>query len=199
MNFYSKIALSALLMSIGTATYSNDFMNRVNNGLSNVNKVLGALGGNPSSTATNNNINNKELAPITKEQVANINYLLENTYTKNGDIKTAIREASPNISKIVGFLSCYSGYYSERYLSQYTAPEHSAFGSFITPLSRAKYHPQSQCISIKKMQGWSMPAKNALRFEVIYVSESSGESIKNTYEMVKQPDGEWLATSALWL
>jgi hypothetical protein len=31
-----------------------------------------------------------------------------------------------------------------------------------------------------------------LRFEVVYVSDSSGESGKSYHEIQKQPNGEWL-------
>ncbi len=39
-----------------------------------------------------------------------------------------------------------------------------------------------------------MPARNALRFEVSYISDTSGEVVKGNHEVVKQPSGEWLFT-----
>jgi hypothetical protein len=37
-----------------------------------------------------------------------------------------------------------------------------------------------------------MPTLNSLRFEVVYISDTSGESGKSTHEIQKQPNGEWL-------
>ena len=39
-----------------------------------------------------------------------------------------------------------------------------------------------------------MPSKNALQFEVIYISDNSGEVGKRWLEVVKQGNEKWLFT-----
>lgn len=44
-----------------------------------------------------------------------------------------------------------------------------------------------------------MPVKNALRFEVVYISDNSGQVEKRLYELIKQPSGERLLQSRTYV
>lgn len=112
-----------------------------------------------------------------------------------GNVDTSIaatrQEAWPTIEKLIGFVACYPQYNAARYLHQYLIPN-AYILEVAVPMNSMNYHPKTQCVSIARMDNWSMPARNALAFRTVYVSESSGESQSYNYEMVKQPDGAWL-------
>ena len=57
------------------------------------------------------------------------------------------------------------------------------------------YHNKEQCVNVARVSGWTSPSINALRFEVVYLADDSGEVVKQNNEVVKQPDGEWLFTN----
>lgn len=61
-------------------------------------------------------------------------------------------------------------------------------------MTSTKYHDKSACLTVLRIQGVTAPALNALRFEVVYLAEDSGESNIQQYELVKQPDAQWLVT-----
>jgi hypothetical protein len=119
---------------------------------------------------------------------------LQNQLTvKNADglVSSARQEAWPTIQRVIGFVACYPGYDGERYLGQYRAPNN---GSIWGVMASLHYHPKSQCLTVVRLDNWSMPARNALAFRAVYISEASGEGRDRTYELVKQPDGAWLFT-----
>jgi hypothetical protein len=53
-------------------------------------------------------------------------------------------------------------------------------------------HDKSQCMSVKRVQGWVAPANNALQFEVVYLADDSGEAATVRHEALRQSDGAWL-------
>lgn len=187
------ISLACLTTIFSGCAGLNEGLSTVNNGLSTINSALGTVTG-----TTTNATSASVLAPISAEQKQKIiNGLSTSQAQYKGNIANAIGEATPNINQVISFLSCYPSYDAGKYLAQYAAPDYSPFAGLATPLRRMQYHSKSQCVTLNKLQGWKMPANNALRFEAIYISDTSGESIKQTYEIVKQPSGEWLFTSAL--
>jgi hypothetical protein len=56
----------------------------------------------------------------------------------------------------------------------------------------AHYHPKSQCLTVTRLDNWRMLARNAFSFRAVFVSDASSESVQESYEMIKQPDGTWL-------
>lgn len=54
-----------------------------------------------------------------------------------------------------------------------------------------KFHDRSHCVSVRAIDGWAMPALNALQFRVIYFAEDSGETVNFVYLMKKSDDGSW--------
>jgi len=188
-NFQKKCFVGLFAIAISGCSTLNDGLNTLNTGLSAVNQVLGA---------TTSTLGVGPTVRITPAQSNLIQQGLQNSQKLyKGNIANAITEATPNISKVTSFLACYPSYDSHKYLAQYSAPNVNAFFTTSSPMYQMRsYHPQSQCVSVAKFQGWKMPTYNSLRFETIYISEASGQSQKQTYEMVKQPSGEWLFTQA---
>jgi hypothetical protein len=161
-------------------------LEQVNGELSKVNRALGAVN---NEQAINNN---PSLAKISIEQQEKIkSALFEKTNNESQD--QAIYEASQNIYNFIRINSCIKNY-SGSLLNTYAAPgkefpSHNYIGS---PLPTMKYHDKSTCATVLRIQGWKMPAKNALQFEVVYISDSSGESNKRNHELIKQSSGQWL-------
>lgn len=106
-------------------------------------------------------------------------------------LRAAIDEARPNIQTVITFLSCYPGWDAGRYLGQYLTPEANQ-QDVLAPMPMMKYHQKAHCLTVNRMDGWGMPARNALVFRVLYLSDASGESRAFRYELVKQADGAWL-------
>lgn len=107
----------------------------------------------------------------------------------------AIREAAPNIAGFLQTNACLPGYDGSA-LNRYAAPgvsypRHNYIRGPVRMLAR---HPRSRCVDVHRVHDWSMPADNALRFEVVYLSEETGQSTKAQHELVRQPGGEWLFT-----
>lgn len=189
----SKLFVISTLLGVmlSGCTTLNDGLSVVNNGLTKANQVLA---GQTTATQTGKSSTNQ----ITEAQTDKIvNGLVSSRKQYNNNLGHAISEAAPNIGKVISFLSCFAGTgFPDSYLGQYIAPR-GPFDGYqsqlrINPISRMQYHPKSQCLSVVRFQGWSMPATNALKFQVLYISDSSGETQTDGFEMVKQPSGEWL-------
>ncbi len=139
----------------------------------------------PARTATN-------MAPITTEQQDKIKQALAKR-TTDARVKGMISEASPTVQAFVERLSCIVGGGGGESLNLYAAPGKS-FHGLAAPMVFTRYHDKGTCLTVARIHGWSAPALNALNFEVVYLAEDSGESIKTNHQMVKQPDGIWLFT-----
>jgi hypothetical protein len=113
------------------------------------------------------------------------------TTGKNAQFDQAIVEAGPNIASFVKIEACTPDANRGALLNAYAAPGKD-FGWYWLPMNGMKYHDKSKCASVLRLQGWSMPLKVVLRFEAVFISDNSGESVKTTHELVKQPSGEWL-------
>ena len=113
----------------------------------------------------------------------------------DSDLKAAVGEAAPNISSFIKINSCLAGYNGSA-LNAFAAPgkaypNNNYIGG---PMPTMYKHSKAACATVHRIQGWSMPTKNSLRFEVIYVAEDSGESGKTQHEVQRQANGEWLFT-----
>lgn len=115
--------------------------------------------------------------------------------TQDKNINTAIAEASPTIRGFIETNSCITAYNGSA-LNRYAAPgkNYTSVNYIGAPIPKMRYHDKTSCVSVLRIQGWKMPAKNALRFEVSYISDSSDEVVKSNHEVVRQPNGEWLFT-----
>ncbi|WP_167086080.1 hypothetical protein [Massilia frigida] len=133
-----------------------------------------------------------QLASITDAQAAKIDAELQ-VKTTNKALQQAVAEAAPTIAPFLKANSCLGGYDASA-LNVYAAPgktypNNNYIGG---PLPTMRRHTKGECATVVRIHGWDMPAKNALRFEVVYVSDSSGESGKSRHEVQRQAGGEWL-------
>lgn len=112
----------------------------------------------------------------------------------NEQLRKMVAEASPAIAEFVGRLACLAEHTGASALNEYAAPDANLHNRYVglRPMRSAQYHNKAACMSVSRIHGWSAPANNALRFEVIYKSDESGEASKLTHEAIKQPDGIWL-------
>ena len=132
---------------------------------------------------------NKYTSNITAEQVAKIDSALS-VQVADPEIATAIQEAMPNIKAVVKIASCNPFHTAQPY-PMYAAPGKTIYHS---PMRGMSYHNKAYCLDVVRIHGWSMPAKNALRFEAVFHASDSGQGDSDDFEMVKQPSGEWLFT-----
>lgn len=173
------VPLIAALGLAGCATTLQD----VNQGLSGLNNTLAAVSRAPSGTLPSRPV---PIAPqMSAEQQAS---LLQALQGQQGDkrIASSLREASPTIKTVLEKRACNSSAGT----AVYTAPGRD-FASLL-PMSYTPYHNKAACLSVARIHGWKMQALNALSFEVVYLADDSGETIKMDHEVVKQPDGAWL-------
>lgn len=112
----------------------------------------------------------------------------------NVHLRPRIAEASPAIAAFVERLACLAEHTGASALNEYAAPGANLHNMYVglRPMRSAQYHNKAACMSVSRVHGWSTPANNALRFEVIYKSDESGETSKLTHEAIRQPDGVWL-------
>jgi hypothetical protein len=135
---------------------------------------------------------NRGLAPITPEQSARIRAAARPS-VEGKELSQAIAEAASTIEQFLRINSCLSGYDASA-LNAFAAPgkiypNNNYIGG---PIPMMRRHDKHSCVDVVRVHGWSMPGSNSLRFEVVYVSASSGESAKSSHEVHKQPEGTWL-------
>jgi hypothetical protein len=131
------------------------------------------------------------LTLISSQQVAKIQAALQVT-TANAEMDRAVAEAASTIGSFIKTNACLSGYDGSA-LNVFAAPGKSyPNNNYSGPMPTMYKHNKSSCATVLRVHGWSMPTRNSLRFEVVYVAEDSGESSKAAHEVVKQASGEWL-------
>lgn len=170
---------------IAGCTSVNDGLKTFNEGMSSLNKTLAS--GLPANQTGQRRVG----SAISQEQELKIKANL-NIKTNDNAINQAIAESSSVIESFAKAESCINNHLDSS-LELYTAPGGRMNTSY-APMMSMKYHDRSKCVTVAKLQGWFMPARNALQFEIVYVSEMSGEVKKRGHEVVKQPNGEWLFT-----
>ena len=144
-----------------------------------------------SLTASGSSIAAQGLSLISPEQSVSIEKSLQ-MKGANHKLNTAVLEAAPNIASFLKINSCLSGNNASS-LNIFAAPGKSyPDNNYSGPLSNMYRHDKSICATVLRVQGWTMPANNALRFEVVYVADDSGEAGKSEHEVQKQSSGEWL-------
>lgn len=112
-------------------------------------------------------------------------------------ISAMVKQAGPSIAPFLQQVSCLAdtSYSARDALNIYAAPGAQLMQYNNTaPMHAAKYHHKGSCLTVARVHGWQAPANNALRFEVMYVADDSGEVMKLEHEVVRQPDGAWLFT-----
>lgn len=112
-------------------------------------------------------------------------------------MRAAEAETDATLKDFIERLSCMVDYTGASAMNIFAAP--GAVGvvgtlSAVRPMTRTPYHNKASCLTVTRVQGWTAPARNALRFEVVYTADDSGEAVKSRHEWVRQPDGTWLTT-----
>jgi len=108
-------------------------------------------------------------------------------------IKAALAELLPVITQFVERTACINKFDGVSSLDEFAASGSSFKHSWPRmPMRAMNYHDRSQCLEVLRVHGWTMPADNALQFEVAYKAADSGEAAKTQHEMLRQPDGSWL-------
>lgn len=135
-----------------------------------------------------------QLATISDAQAAKIDAALQ-VKSPNKAIEQAVAEAAATIAPFLKEHSCLAAYNASS-LNVYAAPGKTyPSNNYIGgPLPTMRKHNKGECATVVRIHGWDMPAKNALRFEVVYLSDSSGEAGKSRHELQRQASGEWLFT-----
>lgn len=128
------------------------------------------------------------ITPTTVQESQITNQL--QTKNKNNQVKQATIEASNNINGFSKIESCI--FEKPERFSQYIAPGSGIYSISEINTMELTHHNRSTCLTLVRFQGWNMPARNILRYEVVYVADDSGESVKVSHELSKQPDGLWL-------
>jgi len=188
VKYCKKTLLLAAMLS--TTSVHAGFLADVNKKLEDVNKALGAT----PSTSQSVKATGRGLPTPTEGQLKAIDSALK-VKGNNAALVNAIAEASESISGFIKIQTCIMDDRRGALLNIYAAPGTDEYNPMFYPMypaGRMQYHDKSSCVSVVRMNGWEMPAKNALKFEVVYVSDSSGESVKEQHLLVKQSSGEWL-------
>lgn len=197
MHLVRSAAVGAFFI-LQSGTAHAQFLDRLTKSLEQVNGALEetnrALAGQPATVTLVNSPPSAGVARITDGQRSAISQRLASPQT-NAELQEAIRQATSTIQPLLERVSCISNY-NQSILTKFAAPGY-AFGiGHVLPMIRMQYHDKATCLDVVRLQGWSMPARNALKFEVVFEAPDSGESMKNDYTLVRQPDGVWLVHRA---
>lgn len=118
---------------------------------------------------------------------------------KDKRVAVAMEEALPTIQKVLSIHQCMKEWQSLRQLNIFAVPgldmtQRSGVGMFSDGIPNGgnmKFHDRNKCVSVTTIDGWSMPALNALLFRAVYFAEDSGETINFLYMFKKVDDGSW--------
>ncbi|MDO4250739.1 MAG: hypothetical protein Q4C68_04435 [Moraxella sp.] len=130
-------------------------------------------------------------ATPTPLQLQNISKLVVNAPNGITDTatKTAVTQAIDPIAQLLLIASCSTEEFNLS-LGGIQALNAQSF-NLMNIMSYLQYHPKNQCVSVKNIGNWQMPAKNALTFRVIYHSDISGETATALVSMIYD-NGNWL-------
>jgi hypothetical protein len=184
--------LAVVLLAAVPCLHAQNWLEKLNNGLEKANRAL--AGGNNSVPSPQISTGPAMPQP-TDAQVAQLVKWANSPAMTNNDIKPMWESAKERIGTVVLFASCSpSGDASEKSLARYTVPNsmYVFLGAPGFPMNFMTYHPKSECLTIDRIDGVNLLARNAFSFRVVYVSDTSGESSIANYKVIRQPDGEWL-------
>ena len=112
----------------------------------------------------------------------------------NDRIRAMVTEAAPTIITLAERVSCLSGGTGRSALAEFAAPNRSGFIYLTYPMETMQYHDKAFCTTVLRISGWEAPANNALKYEITFKAEDSGETKALRHEIVRQTDGSWLFT-----
>lgn len=107
-------------------------------------------------------------------------------------VEAAIYEALPLVKKVVAFHACAKSGASLRSLNTLAVPgQDISHDQYYWPIGQTRYHNKNECMRVQVLDGWTMPALNAMKFRVVYFADDSGEVVNWNYELRKADDGTW--------
>lgn len=133
------------------------------------------------------------LAPISDDQIAQIRSALAARKTTGPAAARAVRSAAPVIEAFVRVHGCITAH-NGAVLDRWTAPgqRFDATGYRNAPIAQLQFHDRTACATVRRFQNWSLPARQVLRFEIVYVGDDGEHSVKTAHELRQQADGGWL-------
>lgn len=192
------VAISVGILAVTQADLAQaQVLNRLNKALEQMNSSLAsanqALAGGATPASTSSPAARGQglvgLARIAPEQRSAITQRLAQTQ-QNQDLQESISEATATIQPFLERASCIMTVNGSS-LNIFAAPGKN-FGTYFGPNLSTQYHDRSICMDVVRLQGWSKPARNALKFEAVFEAADSGESTKGNYLLIRQSDGVWL-------
>lgn len=195
MKIYQPIAgfcLAALLSAVLSACSTAE-LQKFNNDLAGLN---GALSGRNATTgATANAGGTLATMPAAEPDKKQVTQLV---LPADPRIRGAIDAALPNVKKVLQIHQCVKDNRGMSHLNFLAVPgvnfiNTSYDDSYNRPNSGAhmKYHDRNKCVDVRTIDGWTMPALNALQFRAVYFAEDSGETVNFQYLFKKVDDGSW--------
>jgi hypothetical protein len=105
---------------------------------------------------------------------------------------TALEQSLPTIKKVLAIQSCIQDGGSMRALNPYAVPGRDLSTPYWSvPIQLTRYHDKNICMSVSRLDEWSMPALNSLRFRSVFFADDSGETNTTYFYMRKMEDGQW--------
>ncbi|MFC7538133.1 hypothetical protein ACFQPG_12295 [Sphingomonas sp. GCM10030256] len=147
-----------------------------------------------SANAARQNGPTVSLATITSKQTAAIDGFL-NTPLQDGVTAADRAAAAPLVRQVVATLSCARDSAALNSLNrQHLFPRtfKPPFYNEYIPMQNLSYHDNNTCLDVLRLTDWTKPANNTLKFAAHYISPQSGEAKRQTFELQKASDGQWM-------
>ena len=166
-----------------------DVLNQVNQGLSAANQVIGGKAGAAPNAVAVNTKTVDVATPSSPEQEIKV-IVPADTRTR-----AAIDAALPTLKEALAIHRCVKVDDGMLRLNFYAVPgvdlRNRPFGAnFPNAELYMKYHERSNCVTVRVVDNWTMPALNALQFRVVFIAEDSGETVNFNYLMKKSSDDD---------
>lgn len=131
---------------------------------------------------------------ITPAQTAAIDRLLAQPL-QDARIATDRADAMPLIRTVLSTASCATADGAWNAVNRFhMTPKTfgSGYNSFYVPMADMRYHDKSRCLDVIRLTDWTKPANNALTFQAYYLAADSGEAKRQTFELQKSSEGQWM-------
>lgn len=171
------VACASVSLALAGCQGLNDGLTQINSDLTTLNKALAEKN---NAYATGGAI----LPSVSQRDVIRSQL---STKLMDRDLEAAKNEAAATIEKVMGIASCNDKPW--QYTSQYLHPQ--SYTSF-NMMEFMQYHPKNKCLTMVRLDGWKMAARNAIAFRAVFSSDYSGESSARPFLMRKTPEGVWL-------
>lgn len=169
----------------------------VNQALSVASKVMG---GSSSSSVSSSSSRNPSIwgsiARITPQQQAQISSVLTRSIA-NSQLRLMASEAQPVIQFFLEAASCQfsgnAGGFTLEGISRVVSSNNrtkAAWGNTFHRVTAPNHHPMDKCLTVSRIDSWQKEANNAFSFQVLFLSDYSGNSTSKKIVMRKE-DGEW--------